>query len=86
MRLTCRYIANGELTSKAADETVLVTQPVVNTDKIMGQISFPLNAALMAASDKINLHLERVGNVDPPDTFTGSVGIVVDSSRLDYRT
>lgn len=83
MRLTCRYIANGELTSKAPDETLFQTVAVVNTDKRMDVMSFTLDAALLAPGDKINLHLERLG-ADGLDTFTGSIGILEDSSRFDY--
>jgi hypothetical protein len=84
MRLTCRYIANGELTSKAADETLLLTQAVTNTDKIMGEMTFTLNAALMAAADKLNFHLERLGT-DGADTFTGSIGILEAGSLFEYK-
>ena len=84
MRLTCRYIANGELTSKAADETLLQTVAVTNTDKIMDEMSFTLSAALMAAADKLNFHLERLGT-DGADTFTGSIGILEVGALMDYK-
>lgn len=83
MRLTARYIADGELTSKAADETLLQTVAVTNTLNRMDEMSFTLNAALLAQSDKVNLHLERLG-ADGADTFTGAIAIVEDAGRMDY--
>jgi hypothetical protein len=83
MRLTMRYIAVGELTSKAADETLLQTVAVTNTLNIVGSMTFTLNASLMAAGDVLNFHLERLGT-DAADTFTGRIGIDARSSRFDF--
>lgn len=83
MRLTMRYIATGELTTKAADETLLQTVAVTNTLNIMNTMTFTLNAALIAAGDVMNFHLERLGS-DAADTFTGRIGISGVSARLDY--
>lgn len=82
MRLTCRYIAVGELTSKAADETLLQTVAVVNTLNRMHLMTFTLDSALMAAGDVLNLHLQRLGT-DALDTFTGRIGID-QTARFDY--
>lgn len=82
MRLTVRYIAVGELTTKAADETLLQTVAVINTLNQMHLMTFTLDSALMAAGDVINLHLERLGT-DVLDTYTGRIGIV-EHGRFDF--
>jgi len=82
MSLTMRYIAVGELTTKAADETLLQTVAVVGTLNRMHLMTFTLNAALMAAGDVLNFHLQRLG-ADALDTYSGRIGIV-DNSRFDF--
>lgn len=83
MQLTMRYIAVGELTTKAADETLLQTVAVINTLNQMHSMTFTLNAALMAAGDVMNFLLERLGS-DGADTFTGRIGVDARSSSLDF--
>lgn len=83
MQLTIRYIAVGELTSKAADETLLQTVAVINTLNQMHSMTFTLNAALIAADDVINFDLQRLGS-DATDTFTGRIGIDARGSRLNF--
>ena len=82
LRLEARYIANGEQVDKTVDETILQTFPVTNTGDELHLTSFTLTGSLIALSDTINLHLERLGS-DAADTFTGQIAIVK-SARFDY--
>jgi len=83
MSLTARYIAAGELTTKAADETLLQTVAVVGTvNQNQTIMTFTLNASLMAAGDIINILLQRLGG-DAADTFTGRIGLV-ENARFDF--
>jgi len=71
---TLRYVADGELTTKAADETILLTNTAINTADAMDSITFTLNGSLMAAGDFAFINLRRLG-LDAADTFTGRVAV-----------
>lgn len=83
LQLEATYIADTELTSIAVAETFLVTVPVVNQLRRLHQITFTLDRTLIAANDRVRLHLSRLGG-DAADTYTGDIGIL-ESGRFDYE-
>jgi hypothetical protein len=82
LRLTVRNIAVSELTTKAADQTILSTVAVVNTVNRVHETTFTVDRTLIAAGDRLSYHLERLGT-DGADTFTGRIGIM-EWQRYDY--
>jgi hypothetical protein len=83
MSLTVRNIAVGELTTKAADQTLLQTVAVINTANRVHLMTFTLDRTLIAAGDRLSYHLERLGT-DGADTFTGTIGIM-EWQRFDFK-
>jgi len=81
-QLTARYIADTELSTKAADETILQTESIINTLNENNQISFTLDGTLIADNDYVSLHLERLSS-DAADTFTGRIGVAREA-RFDF--
>lgn len=74
LRLIARYIASGELVTKAADQTLTNTVSIINTANQLHTTTFTLDRTLLAASDNVTFHLERLGT-DGADDFTGAIGI-----------
>lgn len=73
-RLTCRYIAIGELITQAAAETLTELLAIIDTqDERQAQLLFTLDRTLIAEADHLEFHLERVGD-DVTDDYEGSVG------------
>jgi len=78
LQLTCRYVAVTESITKTADETLLITAPIVDTaNELQAHVMFTLDRTKMEAADHVSLHLERLGG-DGADDFTGSVGLMQD--------
>ena len=73
--LEMKYIAVGELVTKAPDETLLLTKAVINTINELHTVMFTLDRTKIEATDHIEFHLERLGSAGP-DTFTGAVGVM----------
>lgn len=75
LQLQITYIAVGELTTKAVDETVLLTCPVIDTFDQLHTCSFQLDKSLVVGGEVAQVVLSRLGG-DGADTFTGKVGIL----------
>lgn len=71
LQVQVRYIATGELTSKAADETFTPSPVVTNTVDTMHEIELTLDRTKMAAADKLAVYLTNLGT----GAFTGKIGI-----------
>lgn len=72
-RLHVKYIAVGELSTKADDETLDIAAPVVNTLNRFHQTFFTLDRTKIAVNDYVSFSLERQHGL-AGDTFTGRVG------------
>jgi len=71
--LAVKYIAAGELTSKANDETLNATLAIVDVDsERQSLLSFTLNTSLIVNSDSLVAVMRRLGN-DVLDTYTGKL-------------
>jgi len=75
LRLTARYIGQGETADKTADEVLTNIITVTNTDKAVFSTSYQLDNTMIDKSDLISLELERLGS-DVNDTYDGSIGAV----------
>jgi hypothetical protein len=84
LEMHVKYIAVGELTTKADDQTFIFDQPVTGTLNLLQVFNRTLNSSLMAESDKLSIRLTRIGT-DANDTFTGTLAII-ELSRFDYVT
>lgn len=73
--LDIKYIAPGELTSKADDENLSNIVAITNTIDTVHTTTFTINASLAAAGDIASLNITREGG-DAADTFTGEIGII----------
>lgn len=73
LQLTCRYIAEGEATSKVPDEVLLITHTLtdfsVNTRQPI--IIFQLDRTKISISDVLSFKLERLPG-DALDTYNGN--------------
>lgn len=74
LRLHAKYIASGELTTKADDETINMTVPLINTLHQKHEVEFVLDKTLISAGDYVSFKLERI-HTDAADTFTGRFGV-----------
>lgn len=84
LKLEARYIAEGELTTKAFDETIFLTQAIIDTpDEIQVHAIFTLDASKMAALDHNSLKITRLGN-DALDTYGNSIE-VLRHGRFDFN-
>jgi hypothetical protein len=84
LRLTARYLADGELTSAAASQTITQDESTTNTNNAINQAAFTLDRTLMAAADEVNFFLERVGTDVVNDTFTGTIAML-DSAQFRFN-
>jgi len=83
LRLTCRYIVVGGLTTAAADEVISMTPAVTATVDRLHELTFTLNSSLMSLADQFSFRLERLG-ADAADTYNAAVGIV-EVSQIQFR-
>ena len=83
LRTEARYVAAGEQIDKPIDETVLQTEAVVDVDEELHEINIVLDRTLMAIDDFVILNISRLGDADPPDTYSGNVGAIL-QQRFDY--
>jgi hypothetical protein len=77
-----RYISVGETTTKPADQTFTINQPVINNLDQIQQMNISLSQALMQDGDRMTISILREGS-NPADTFTGTLGIL-ELGRLDF--
>ena len=83
-RLLVRYIDNGELTTKAVDETLPRTIGVINTLNEHHTFTVTLDASKISATDHhISFKLERLG-ADVLDTFDGNIAIL-DAAQIVFQ-
>ncbi len=73
-RLNVKYIATGELSTKANDETLDQTVAVTDTLDSRQQMTYTLDKSLISSGDYVSLRLERIHS-DPADTYSGNIGI-----------
>lgn len=73
LQLEITYIAVGELTTKAVDETVLVSCPIVNILNLMHTCSFQLDKDLIIGGEVAQVVISRLGGAD---AYTGRVGLL----------
>ncbi len=84
-QLAIKYIADGELTTKANDETLLATVAVINTLNEHHSHTFTLDVSLITAADRhFSFKLERLG-ADVLDTYDGAIGILTASTLVFTR-
>lgn len=75
LQLEAQYIADTELMTKAADETILSTEAVTDTLNRLHTVTKTLDASLMADGDRLSFALTRIGG-DAADTYTGDIAIM----------
>lgn len=80
IRLTARYVGDGEPADKTPDEILETNVLITNTDKLVHKINFTLDNTLIEDGDLLNLEFSRVGTDTVNDLFTGSVGVAERSS------
>lgn len=83
LRLNIKYIAEGELATKANDESLLHTVDITNTLEAIHTEEFTLDRTKIAVNDRISFRLTRLDNADP-DTFTGDIAII-ELGRFDFN-
>jgi len=81
--LEATYIADGELTTKAIDETLTQDVTVTDTLKTQHSVTFTLDRTLMSLNDVVRLKLSRL-NSDPNDTYTGDVA-AYERARFEFE-
>lgn len=86
-QLQARYIAEAELATKAADETILITQglptTVANTRQTI--LQFILDRTLITDQDVILFTLSRIGG-DGSDIYNANVGVGQSGIILETRS
>lgn len=80
--LQATYIADGEQTDKAVDETISQSVAVTDVLEQQHEVTFTLDRTLIAASDAIKLRLLRLGG---SDAYSGDIG-VYDRAQLQFTT
>jgi hypothetical protein len=80
LRGNFKYIAVGELMTKANDETITLLSGVTNTDDRLHRVEFNLNPSLMAENDFMSCKIERLGLTD---AYNGNIAIL-EVGRLDF--